>query len=207
MKLYISPGACSLAAHIALEESGLKYEWEKIDVKNKTVAAGDYLKINSRGQVPALQLANGQVLTEGAVILQYIADQVSEKKLIPKFGTFERYRAMEWLNYVATEIHKNFSPLFAVDRWMTTDEGKNQLRSAAKANLDTRFKWLNGQIAPGQYLMGQDFCAADAYLYTCLRWSKSMSIDMTAYPNLMGFVEKLQNRPAVQKVLKDESLA
>jgi glutathione S-transferase len=114
---------------------------------------------------------------------------------------------MEWLNYVATEIHKNFSPLFAVDRWMPTDEGKNQLRSAAKANLDTRLKWLNGQIAPGQYLMGQDFCAADAYLYTCLRWSKAMSIDMTAYPNLMGYVEKLQSRPAVQKVLKDEGLA
>lgn len=206
MKLYLSPGACSLAAHIVLEESGLKYEWEKIDVKNKTVSSGSYLNINPRGQVPALQLVNGEVLTEGAVILQYIADQVPGKKLIPEFGTFNRYRAMEWLNYVATEIHKNFSPLFAVDRWLTHEEGKAQMRAAAKSNLESRFQWLNTRLSHGGYLQGAEFSVCDAYLFTCLRWAQKMSIDMAAYPNLLGFMERVQNRPSVHKVLKEEGL-
>jgi glutathione S-transferase len=207
MKLYLSPGACSLSPHIVLEESGLKYEWEKIDVKNKTVASGDYFKINSKGQVPTLQLDNGSVLTEGSAIVQYIADQVPDKKLIPKFGTMERYHAMEWLNYVATEVHKGFGPLWGASRIFPENEAsKKQMTGYTKGLLDGKMTWLNAQLKPNSYLMGEQFTVVDAYLYTCLRWSKSTEYDLTKFSAIMGLMEKIQNRPAVQKVLKDEGL-
>lgn len=207
MKLYIAPGACSLSPHIVLEESGLKYEWEKIDAKNKTVASGDYFKINPKGQVPALQLDNGKVLTEGTAIVQYIADLAPDKNLIPKFGTWERYKAIEWLNYIATEIHKGFGPMWGAARiFKDNDASKQQMLSFAANMLDAKMTWMSSQLQSNSYLMGNQFTVSDAYLFTCLRWSKSVNFDLTKYPVLMGFMEKVENRPAVQKVLKDEGL-
>lgn len=198
MKLYYSPGACSLSPHIVLREAGLAFDAEAVDLgAKKTKSGADYKAINPKGAVPALQLDNGQVLTEGSAIVQYIADQKPATKLAPAAGTLGRYRLQEWLNYIASEIHKGFSPLFnpkATDEW----------KQVVKDNLAAKFDYLSKQLQGKDYLMGA-FSVADAYLFTILGWSKHLNIDLAKWPVLSQYVERVGARPAVKAALEAEA--
>jgi glutathione S-transferase len=200
MKLYYMPGACSLAPHIALRESGLPFDLEKIDGATKKTGSGeDYLAINVKGAVPALKLDNGQVLTEGAAIQQYIADQAPAKKLAPAATSPERYRLQEWLNYIASEVHKGIGQLF--NKAMPDD-----YRNAVKTGLNTKqLPYLDKALAGRNYLLG-DFTVADGYLFTVLRWAKLHGIDLAAYPNIAAFMKRVEERPQVQEAMKAEGL-
>ena len=201
MKLYFSPGACSLSPHIALREAGLDFEPVQADLKKHQLKDGsDYYGVNPLGYVPMLELDDSTRLREGPAILQYIADQVPTKNLAPANGTLPRYRLQEWLTFIGTEIHKGFSPLFNPGM---PEEGKKINRD----KLATRFQWLDGQLADKPYLMGDHFSVADAYLFTVTRWAKPMNIDLAPYPNLLAFQERVAARPAVQEALKAEGLA
>lgn len=201
MKLFLKPGACSLAPHIVLEELGLKYETDTVDLKGKkTGSGGDYLAINPKGYVPALQLDNGTVLTEGPAIVQYLADLQPEKKLAPPNGTLERYQLQSWLTFIGTELHKTFSPLFNPS---APQEWKDQCR----ANIERRLAWVNEQLSGKDYLMGSNFTVADAYLYTVVGWTKFVKIDISALPHLTAYMARVGARPAVLATLKAEGLA
>jgi glutathione S-transferase len=200
MKLYYSPGACSLSPHIVLREAGLAFTLEKTDLKSKKTAAGvDYWSINSKGAVPALQLDDGRVLTEGPAIVQYIADQKPDSGLAPRFGTFERYQLMEMLNYLGSEIHAGFHPLF-------TPGSSPETKAAAVENLGKKFDWLSKRIATGKYLLGEAFTGADAYLFTMLRWTDFVKIDRAKWPALAAYFDLIGHRPKVQEALKAEGL-
>jgi glutathione S-transferase len=200
MQLYISPGACSLASHITAREAGLPLSLVKADVKTKKLEDGsDYLAINSKGAVPALKLDNGVVLTEGVAIMQYLADQKPDSGLAPKNGTIDRYRLQEWLNYLTSELHKTFSPL-----WNPTNE--QAVKDYALTNLKKKFDWLNAQIAGKKYLMGDTFTIADAYMYTLLNWTNFLSIDLAPWPALKEFQARVAARPKVQEALEAEGL-
>ncbi len=200
MKLYYSPGACSLSPHIVLRESGLAFTPVLASTKTHKLADGtDYYTINPKGYVPLLELDDGQRLAEGPAIVQYIADKVPEKKLVPAWGTMERYRVMEWLTFIGTEIHKSFSPLFNPGM---PEEAKALYRQKV---LD-RLKWVEGQLAGKDYLMGTGFTVADAYLFTVSRWSPFVGVDITGLANLNAFIARVNARPAVQEALKAEGL-
>ena len=200
MKLYYSPGACSLSPHIVARELGLPVQMQKIDNKTKTVdGGGDFWQVNGKGYVPALQLDNGEVLTEGPAIVQYLADQKPESGLAPKAGTLERYRLQEWLNFITSEIHKQFSPLF---RPNTPEDYK----PIAKENLTKRFAWLDQQLAGKEYLMGRQFTVADAYLFTVLSWTIPTKIDLKPWPNLAAYVDRVRKRPKVKEAMQEEGL-
>ncbi|HLS84838.1 MAG TPA: glutathione transferase GstA [Burkholderiales bacterium] len=200
MKLYYSPGACSLSPHIVSREAGIPLELKKVNLKEKTVeGGGDYWKVNGRGYVPSLELDNGEILTEGPAIVQYLADQKPESGLAPKLGTFERYRLQEWLNFITAEIHKGFSPLFKPN---TPDEYKR----ISKENLATRFDWIERQLEGRQYVMGERFTVADAYLFVVLSWTQPMQMDLSKWPNIRAYLERVRARPAVQEALKAEGL-
>ena len=200
MKLYYSPGACSLSPHIVARELGLPIELRKVDTKAKTIeGGGDYLKVNARGYVPALELDNGEILTEGPAIVQYLADLVPQAGLAPKAGDFARYRLQEWLNFLTSEIHKQFSPLFKP----TTPE---DYKPIAKQNIATRFDWLEEQLAAKPYLMGDQFSVADAYLFVLLGWTGPTQIDLARWPNLAAFHKRVGARPKVQEALRAEGL-
>ena len=200
MKLYLKPGACSLSPHIVLEESGLDYETETVDLKTKRTSSGeDYSQINPKGYVPALLLDSGELLTEGPAIIQYIADQAPAKKLAPANGSIERYRLQSWLNFIATELHKSCSPFFnpaAGDDW----------KKIASANLERRLGYINEQLEGKSYLLGDGFSVADAYLFTILGWMKFINIDLSKWSNLAAYYERVGARPAVRAVLKTERL-
>lgn len=200
MKLYLKPGACSLSPHIVLEESGLDYETETVDLKTKRTSSGeDYSQINPKGYVPALLLDSGELLTEGPAIIQYIADQAPAKKLAPANGSIERYRLQSWLNFIATELHKSCSPFFnpaAGDDW----------KKIAAANLERRLGYINEQLEGKSYLLGDGFSVADAYLFTILGWMKFINIDLSKWSNLAAYYERVGARPAVRAVLKTERL-
>ena len=200
MKLYYMPGACSLAPHIALREAGLPFDLEKIDGATKKTASGDdYMAINPKGSVPAIKLDDGQVLTEAAAIQQYIADKSPTKKLAPPAGTPERYRLQEWLNYVASEVHKGIGQLF--NKAMPDD-----YRETVKKGLATRqLPYLEKALSGREYLMDH-FTVADGYLFTVLNWTKLHNIDLSAYPNISAFMKRVAARPAVQEAMKAEGL-
>ncbi len=199
MKLYYAPGACSLAPHIILREAGYQFELEKVDLGKKTTASGeDFAKINPKGYVPALKLDDGQVLTEGIAIDQYLADQKEESGLAPKAGTLERYRLIEWLAFISTEIHKQFGPLWKP----ATPEATKQTQ---KDLLARRFDYLVEQLKGKQYLMG-DFTVADAYLFTVLNWAGMLKLDMSKWPVLETYLTRVAARPQVQAALKAEGL-
>ena len=201
MKLYYTPGACSLSPHIALREAGLQFETEEVDLGNKKTKSGtDYRAVNPKGSVPALQLDNGQVLTEAATIVQYIADKKPEAKLAPAAGTIDRYRLQEWLNYIATEIHKGISPLFNPK----IPDGWKQVMIDA---LAARFDFLVKSLERKPYLMGDTFTVADGYLFTILGWTQYMNIDLGKWPTLKAYVDRIAARPAVRAALKAEGLA
>jgi glutathione S-transferase len=200
MKLYYSPGACSLSPHIVLIETGLSFSTEKVDLKTKKTEKGaDFLQINSKGAVPALQLDDGRVLTEGAVIVQYLADQKPESGLAPRAGSFERYQLAELLNYIAADVHKGFSPLF--NPAITADA-----KGAAHANLQKKFDWLSGHLGTKPYLMGDTFTVADAYLFTVLSWSPRLGIDLSKWPTLAAYVARVGQRPNVRAAREAEGL-
>src|SRR5258708_666368 len=190
MKLYFSPGACSLSPHIVLREAGLKFELEQVDLKTKKTRSGvAFSTINPKDAVPALQLDDGEVLTEGAVIVQYIADQKPEAKLAPAAGTLERYRLQEWLNYIASELHKAFSPLF---RSTTAEDAKQDI----KEGLQGKFEYVNRQLEGKQFLLGDRFSAADAYLFTMMTWAKFTAVDLSRFPALTAYYQRIKERPA-----------
>ncbi|HEY7688625.1 MAG TPA: glutathione transferase GstA [Dongiaceae bacterium] len=200
MKLYYSPGACSLSPHIALREAGYKFDTEQVDLGTKKTKSGaDYSKINPKGYVPALQLDNGELLTEGVAIANYLADQKPEANLLPKNGGFDRYRAQEWLTFVSSEIHKTFGPLFNPK----TPDG---YRTIALEKLGQRFDYLNKHLEGKQYLMGSQFTAADAYLFTVASWAPHLKVDLAKWPNVKAYVDRIAARPAVQAALKAEGL-
>ena len=201
MKLYYAPGACSLSPHIVSREAGIPLELRKVNTKDKTVdGGGDYWKVNGRGYVPALELDDGQVLTEGPAIVQYLADQKPESGLAPGAGSIERYKLQEWLKFITSEIHKGFSALF---KPTTPDEYKK----IARDNLANRFDWLDQQLAGKDYLMGKSFSVADAYLFVVLSWTKPLQIDLSRWPQLSAFLARVAARPKVQEALKAEGLA
>jgi glutathione S-transferase len=200
MKLYYSPGACSLSPHIALLEAGLPYDLVKVDLRAKKLENGDdFLKVNPKGQVPALALDNGELVTEGPVIVQMIADTVPAKNLAPARDSAERYKLLEWLNFITGELHKNFSPLFNP---AIPDEVKNFFRD----RIMGKFKYLDAQLAGRDYLMGKQFSVADGYLYTMLRWADGHKFDLSGLKNLMAFKERVGARPKVQEALTKEGL-
>ncbi len=200
MQLYYSPGACSLASHIALKETGLPFEAVKVDIRAKKLANGeDYLQVTPKGYVPALRLDDGQVLTEGGAILPYIGDRAPASGLAPAAGTLERYRVHEWLGYVSSELHKNFSPLFAPG---VTEEAK----ATAKTNLGRRFTFVQQALENREFLVGERFTVADAYLFTVLGWTRVVGIDLGEWPVLKAWHAKIAQRPAVQAAMRAEGL-
>ena len=200
MKLYYAPGACSLAPHIVAREAGLRLDLEKVDLsRGKTEGGAAFADINPKGYVPALALDNGEVLTEVSALVQYLADQAPQAGLVPAAGSDERYRLLEWLGFISTEIHKGFGPLWNPQ---TPDAAK----TIAKANLAKRFAYLDGRLARGPYLMGERFTVADAYLFTVANWTNFHGIDLKPYPNLQAFMERVGARPKVREALRAERL-
>lgn len=200
MKLYYSPGACSLSPHIVLLEASLPHTLEKVDLAAKKTAAGvDYLTINSKGSVPALQLDGGKILTEGPAVVQYLADQRPDSGLAPRAGTFERYQLMEILNFISTEVHKSFGPLF-------NKEASAEAKSAAKAAVAKKFDWLTTFLGGKAFLAGNTFTVADAYLFTILNWPAHAGIDLSKWPVLTAYHSRIAQRPKVQQALKEEGL-
>lgn len=200
MKLYYATGACSLSPHIVLREAGLDFTLAKVDLKTKRLAdGGDFTQVNPKGYVPVLELDNGERLTEGPAIVQYLADRRPDSGLAPPVGSFARYRLQEWLNFIGTEIHKSFSTLFKPE---TPEEWKK----IARENLGRRFDWLSGQLEGKRYLMGEQFTVADAYLFTVLNWSNSTGIDLRRWPALLAYVERVGSREKVKDALRAEGL-
>jgi glutathione S-transferase len=200
MKLYYSSGACSLSPHIVLIEAGLPYTLEKVDLATKKTATGvDYLTINSKGAVPALQLDDGKVLTEGPAVVQYLADRQPESGLAPRAGSFERYQLMEMLNYITSEVHKGFGPLF-------NKEASAEWKGAAKIALGKKFDWLSAYLQGKSFLLGNTFTVADAYLFTILNWPAHLGIDLNKWPVLADYHSRIAQRPKVQQALREEGL-
>ena len=200
MKLYYAPGACSLSPHIVLLEAGLPFTLDKVDLGTKKTSTGaDFHTINSKGAVPALQLDDGKVLTEGPAIVQYLADLKPDSGLAPRAGTFERYQLMEKLNYITSEVHKGFGPLF-------NPEASAEWQAAAKAGLGKKFDWLSQSLGNKTYLAGNTFTVADSYLFTLLSWTAHVGIDLGKWPVLTAYQSRIAQRPKVQQALKEEGL-
>ncbi len=200
MKLYYTPGACSMSPHIVLCESGLPFELVPANLKTHQLADGsDFYAVSPKGYVPLLELDNGERLSEGPAIVQYIADQVPAKQLAPANGTMARYHLQEWLNFTTSELHKGFSVLFNP---VMPEEAK----ALARTRLMLRFTWVNGQLEGKQYLMGDTFSVADAYLFTVGNWAGHVALDITGLPHLAAFMARVAARPAVQSAMKAEGL-
>ncbi|SMB34645.1 glutathionine S-transferase [Serratia proteamaculans] len=200
MKLFYKAGACSLSPHIVLREAGLDFTAEKVDLAlKKTESGADYLAINPKGQVPALLLDDGSLLTEGVAIVQYLADRVPDRGLIPTAGTLSRYHAIEWLNYIATELHKGFSPLF-------NPKTPEEYKTIAREKLDKQFDYLDSVLAKQHFLLGNKFSVADAYLFTILRWAIALQFDIKKRAQLSAYFDRVAARPAVDATLNAEGL-
>ena len=200
MKLYYSPGACSLAPHILLNELGTPYDLEKVDLAAKKTETGeDFTAVNSKGYVPTLELGGGEVLTEVSTILQYLTDTAKAAELLPAFGSMERYRAMETLNFVASELHKGIGGLF--NKAMPEDGKK-----AIVELLTRRLTWLNSELAKKPYLLGESYSVADAYAFTVLRWTKPLNLDLSPYPHIVAYMDRVGARPAVTAAMAKEGL-
>ncbi|HEX7841984.1 MAG TPA: glutathione transferase GstA [Kofleriaceae bacterium] len=200
MKLYFAPGACSLSPHIVAHEAGIPVTLVKVDLAaKKTADGGDFLAINPKGYVPALQLDNGEVLSEGPAIVQYLADSKPDAKLVPASGSFERYRLQEMLGYINSEIHKSYSPLFRPNTPPETRKDREEY-------LQKRYALIEQRLAKGPYLFGEQFTVADAYLFTVTNWANFVKLDLSAFPNLLAFQARVAARPAVQAAMVAEGL-
>jgi len=201
MKLYLTPHACSFATHIVAQEAGLPFEPVWVDLRGKTLPDGsDFTQINPKGQVPALQTDDGQVLTEVAVILQYLADQKPQSGLLASQLGMDRYRVLEWVNYVSSELHKGFGPLF-------NPSTPAEYRAIAIERLQDRFTWLDNTLASRQYLHGSAFTIADAYCYTVMQWAHFHQLDLAAWPNLVQYLQRVGQRDAVKKASEVQQAA
>ncbi len=195
MKLYYAPGACSLSPHIVALELGLPVEAVKTDVRNKVLPNGEsFLKVNPKGQVPTLQLDNGEILTEGVAIVQYLASLKPEKKMIP--DGFAKFHQLEWLNFISSEVHKGYSPLFR--------ENTEEVKIAARSNLTMKFNYLETALTKNTFLMGDTFTCADAYLFTVLSWSGHVKLELPKF--IQEYLSRVSARPAVQAAMKAEGL-
>jgi glutathione S-transferase len=200
MKLYYAPGACSLSPHIALLEAGLPHDLVKVDLRAKKLENGDdFLKVNPKGQVPVLALDSGELVTEGPVIIQMIADKATGKNLAPARDSTERYKLLEWLNFITTELHKSFGPMFSP---VLADEAK----AFFKDRVMGKFKYVESQLAGRDYLMGSQFTVADGYLFTMLSWADRLKFDLSEMPNLLAYKARVGARPKVQEALTKEGL-
>jgi glutathione S-transferase len=201
MKLYYTPGACSMAVHIALREAGLPFDLEKVDLRSKRTQGGeDYARINPKGYVPALQLEDGSIMTEAGVCVQYVADLAPQSELAPVAGTMARYRLMEWINFTATEIHKTFGPLFDASI-------SEELRQRQIGLLGKRFAHLEERLSEQEFVTGAKFTSADAYLFTVLNWTHVVKMELARWPSLKDYTRRVAERPAVRETMKAEGLA
>jgi glutathione S-transferase len=196
MKLYYTPGTCSLCPHIVLKEIGADYELEKVDLQAKKIAENgeDYMPVNSKGQVPALALDNGEIFTECSAIIQYLADQNPELNLAPANGTMERYRLQEWISFIGSELHKGIPPLFLPNV-------PEDYKPVALAKLSTKLKALDAHLADNEYLMGSSYTVADSYCFAIMNWHKRAELDLSPWPNLKAYQARIEQRPAVQAAL------
>lgn len=200
MKLYLTPNACSFAVDVVARELGIPLQLEWIDVRAKRLKDGsDYLRINPKGQVPALEMNNGQFLSEGPVIMQLLAESVAPNSLLPPAGTLERYRVLEWLNFVTSELHKGFTPLFRANT-------PAEYRTIAIEALNKRFNWLNDVLGERKYLTGEDFTIADAYAYTIIGWSDLHKVDLSSWKNIQAYLRRIEEMPSVQAAKKAEAM-
>ena len=200
MKLFYTPGACSLSPHIVAEEAGIKLQLEKVDLQSKTIAGGkDFAAISPKGYVPALQLDNGEILTEGPAIVQYLADQKPASKIAPAPGTMDRYRLQEMLTYINSEIHKSYAPLF-------NPAISSAAREEKVAYLGKRYQLPEQRLENHEYLVGENFTAADAYLFTVTTWADHLKVDLSKFPNVQAFQKRTAARPAVQSAMRAEGL-
>ena len=200
MKLYFSPGACSLSPHIVLLEAGLPHTLDKVDLRTKQTSTGqDFRSINSKGYVPALETDSGAILTEGPAIVQYLADRVPEKLLAPPNGTMERYQMMAWLNFIGTEIHKNYGAFFKPG-------ASEEVKANARESLTQRYAYVDKILEGRDYLGGERYSVADVYLFVVTNWAGHVQFDLSAWPNLTAFQKRVGARPAVQQALRAEGL-
>ncbi|WP_437818351.1 glutathione transferase GstA [Sorangium sp. So ce1078] len=200
MKLYFSPGACSLSPHVVAREVGIELTLDKVDLASKKTSSGrDFSAINPKGYIPALELDGGEVLTEGPAIVQYLADQKPEAKLVPPSGTMARYRVQEMLGYINSELHKSYSPLF-------NPKTSPEQRQERGEYLRKRYGVIEAALAKGPYLFGEQFTVADAYLFTVTNWSNFVKLDLSAFPNLLAYQRRVAARPAVQGAMRAEGL-
>ena len=200
MKLYFAPGACSLSPHIVAREAGIDLQLEKVDTKSHTFGSGsDFYGVNPKGYVPALEIKPGEILTEGPAIVQYLGDQKPGSGIVPAAGTLERYRLQEMLGYINSEIHKSYSPLW-------NPNTKPEQADASREYLKKRYAYVEGLLATREYLVGNEFSAADAYLFTVTNWAQYVKLDLSGFPNLQAFQKRVAARPAVQQALKEEGL-
>jgi glutathione S-transferase len=200
MKLYYSPGACSLSPHIVLLEAGLAFELVLASTKTHKLQDGtDYYTINPKGYVPLLELDNGERLSEGPAIVQYVADQVPAKKLAPPCGTMARARLQEWLNFITSEIHKSYSVLF-------NPAAPEEFKNVVRAKMQDRYRYVDAQLEGKSYLTGSEFSVADAYLFSVTNWAKHVGLDLAAFKNVAAFVARMAARPSVQEAMKAEGL-
>lgn len=200
MKLFYKPGACSLASHITLRESGNDFTLDGVDLMKKRLENGDdFFAVNPKGQVPALLLDDGTLLTEGVAIMQYLADSVPDRQLLAPVGSIARYKTLEWLNYIATELHKGFTPLFRPD---TPEEFKPTVR----ALLEKKLQYVDESLQDGQWICGPRFTIADTYLFTVLRWAYAVKLNMDGFKHIADYMKRVSERPAVAAALKAEGL-
>lgn len=200
MKLFFASGACSLSPHIVAQEAGIELRLQKVDLKSKTITSeGDFFAINPKGYVPTLELDDGQILTEGTAIVQYLADLKPEKGLAPAAGTLARYRLQEWLAFINSELHKTYSPLFRPDTPAET-------RAERQAYLNKRYGVVEKHLAGRSFVLGDHFTVADAYLFTVTNWAGAVKFDLSPFPNLRAFQERIAARPAVKAAMKAEGL-
>lgn len=206
MKLYYAPGTCALAPHITLEELGFVYELEQVNLKNKTCASGDYYQISPKGAVPALRMDNGEILTEGSAILQYLADLKPEKGMAPPYGTLERYRLMEVLNHISTDLHKSYTPLFFAQRYVREEKSQEELRASVREMLTPRLTGMNALLAGKNFLLGEQFTVADCYFFNIMYWNRMVGIDTSKWGNIASFMSRMEKRPSVVKAMKAQGL-
>ncbi len=206
MKLYYTPGAGSLCCHIVAQELGLPLKIVKVNLREKKSEEGDFLAVNPKGQIPALVLENGEVLTEGVAILQYLAAQKATEGLMPAAPGLAHYRALEWLNFTATELHKNYTPLFFPDRFVADEAARAQFVEGQRSALLKKLSWVDGELKGRAFVLGDRFTICDAYLFTCLSWSRFVNLDTSSFEHLTAWMGRVGARPAVLATLKAEGL-